>query len=353
MRLALTPPVTPMLAAAVSDLDAVGGDVSWEPKLDGFRCLVWRDGDEVELQGRSGTSLTRWFPELLGPLRHALPGRVVIDGELVVPVDGRLDFDALSARIHPAASRVAHLSETTPAHLVAFDVLALGDRSLLEQPWMQRRATLDQILGAVRSPVHLCPTSAAREDAATWFAVPVGGDLDGVVAKPLHGAYEPGGRGWSKVKHRHTIDLVVGGYRLHQDGEGIASLLLGLVDGAGTLHYVGATRALAARERRDLYSEMLPLVSAADEAHPWVGDPAGRTPGEPSRWSRGRSTAWVPIRPERVVECEVEGLIAGRLRSNAKVLRWRDDRDPASCRYDQLEALPTPGGGTAVIGWGA
>ncbi len=352
MGLPLVDPLVPMLAAAVRDLDAVPrADISWEPKLDGFRCLVWRDGDEIDLQGRSGTSLTRFFPELPGPLRRSLPGRVVLDTELVVPVDGRLDFDALSARLHPAASRVDHLAETTPAHLVAFDVLALGDRSQLERPWAQRRATLEQALGSAHLPLHLCPTSPARSDAEAWLSLPVGGDLDGVVAKATGDPYVPGGRGWWKVKHHHSVDLVVGGYRMHSDGHGIGSLLLGLVDHDGVLHHVGATRNLPAARRAAILDELAPLVIVEGGAHPWLGEPAGRAPGAPSRWTRGRTTAWVPVRPERVVECEVEGLLSGRLRSNAKLLRWRDDRDPATCGYDQLEALPSRRPATPTIAW--
>ncbi len=337
-----------MLAAPAADLAAAartaGTDITWEPKFDGFRCLVWRDGAALSLQSRTGKPLERYFPELVGPLRSLLPQRCILDGELLVRNNGRGDFDALSARIHPAASRIEHLAEATPASFVAFDVLALGDRSLLQHPWSERRATLEQCLGAPRPPLELCPSSPAQSDATRWLQEAGQGDLDGIVAKALDGIvakaldgiYEPGGRGWQKVKQKLSVDCVVGGFRIHRDGRGVASLLLGLFDDEGVLHHVGATGSLRAERRHELLAELQPLVLAPDAPHPWRGDPSGRAPGGSSRWSPPGGTPWLALHPDRVAEVTVDGILAGRFRHVATLLRWRDDRDAASCTYAQL-----------------
>jgi ATP-dependent DNA ligase len=331
------PPIEPMLAAAVPTIDDVAvHDVSWEPKFDGYRCLVWRDGDDLTLWSRSRKRLDRYFPELPGRLKATLPGRCVLDGELVVPLDGHLDFDALSQRIHPAASRIAKLAEATPAHLVVFDLLALGDRVLLDTAWAERRGVLEQVVGAPKAPLHLCPSSRDVIDATRWLDDIGSGDIDGVVAKPIDGRYLPGVRGWFKVKPHASIDAVVAGYRMHQDGAGVGSLLLGLYDDTGVLHYIGASTAFGANDRAAIGELLEPLAIRDDGTHPWLGDPVGRVPGTPSRWSGSRDTAWVPVRPELVVEIAAERFASHRLRHNAKVVRWRTDRDAASCSFDQI-----------------
>jgi ATP-dependent DNA ligase len=336
-----TPPIEPMLAAAVATLDDVPSDaVTWEPKLDGYRCLLWVEDGTASLWSRSGRTLERFFPELPGRLAAQLPSRCVLDGELVVPVDGRLDFDALSQRIHPAASRIAALAETMPAHLVVFDVLAVGDRAALARPWVERRALLESLVGAARAPLHLGQTSSDRQHAEAWLAAVGAGDVDGVVAKAVDGSYQPGVRGWWKVKPRHTLDAVVGGIRRHKDGRSIGSLLLGLHDERGSVHYVGASTALSRARRAEADERIEPLVLTPDAPHPWSDGSTARVPSGPSRWSGDRDPAWIPVQPQVVVEVSVERLLGGRLRHNASFVRWRDDRDATSCTFDQLPAPP-------------
>ena len=337
------PPVAPMLAKPVPDLPE--GRWSFEPKWDGFRTVVFRDGQEVELGSRNERPMTRYFPELVAAVRAQLPARCVVDAEIVVPDPSghRLDFDALLLRIHPAASRVALLASQTPARLVAFDLLALGEVDWTGQPFARRRAALEEALAEVGPPVHLTPATTDRALAADWLARFEGAGLDGLVAKLLDGVYEPDRRGWRKVKHARTADCVVGGYRLHKRGpELIGSLMLGLYTDAGELASVGVIGAFPMERRRELFAELQPLVTGF-EGHPWDwGAWAQANPGAArgnwgSRWNPGKTLSFVPLRPERVVEVRYDHLEGRRFRHTAQFVRWRPERDPRSCTYDQLE----------------
>lgn len=345
-RLAVRPPVAPMLAKLAREIPAGDGWV-FEPKWDGFRCIVFRDGEEMVMSSRRSRPFDRYFPELRGPLSDAMPDRAVVDGEIVVPdrASGGLDFDALSQRIHPAASRVAMLAETTPAAFVAFDLLAIDDRELLGVAFAERRRLLAERL-VPNERVHLTPASTDPDVARRWFTVFEGAGLDGVIAKPADGVYTPDRRSLVKVKHERTADCVVAGYRIHKDGEGVGSLLLGLYDDAGRLHHVGVTAAFTARRRAELLDELAPLTTGAIEGHPWrdwaddAAHASGRLPGGVSRWNAGKDPkdlSWVPLRIERVAEVTFGQLESGRFRHGSRFVRWRPDRDPASCRYDQLE----------------
>ena len=327
-----------MLARAAESLPVAGADEMWfEPKWDGFRAVVFRDGAEVEIGSRNERPLTRYFPELIGPLRARLPQRCVLDGELViVGPGGGLDFAALSARIHPAASRIARLAAETPARFVAFDILALGDRDLTGRPFSERRRTLDDVAAGFGPPVHLTPATTDRSLATAWFERFEGAGLDGVVAKPAAGTYERGRRAQFKIKHRHTADCVVAGYRMHRSGDGVGSLLLGLHDSREVLHYVGAASGFAARERAELAG--LLAKHRVDDAvtHPWTVEGAeGRLPGTPNRWRSGVD-AWVPLLGAPVAEVSYDAVLAGRFRHSARLLRWRPDREPGSCSYAQI-----------------
>jgi ATP-dependent DNA ligase len=352
MRLPVMPPVLPMLAKAVDGLPP--GDVSFEPKWDGFRCIVFRDGDEVELGSRNERPLTRYFPEILEPLRRSLPARCVLDGELVVARHGRLDFDALQQRIHPAASRVNRLAAETPASFVAFDVLALDDVDCMPLPFRERRRALEQLAVGFTAPVHCTPATTDRAVAAEWFERFEGAGLDGVMAKPLDQPYVPDKRTQFKVKHQRTADCVVAGFRMHKDGEGIGSLLLGIFDERGHLNHVGVATSFTAARRRQLVGEIAPIRMEGIAGHPWAawasqglepapGDlaPGGAMPGAPSRWNAKKDLSWTPLRTEWVAEVAYEGLIGHRFRHSARLVRWRPDRTPASCTYDQLDT-PAP-----------
>ena len=343
------PPVQPMLAKAVKgipDPEAHGG-LSFEPKWDGFRCLVFRDGDEVELASRNTKSLTRYFPEVVRALKASLPARCVVDGELFVAVGERLEFEVLAERIHPADSRVTMLSESTPASYVAFDLLALGDESLLDQPFSQRRARLAEALAGVVPPVHLTRTTTDPDEAQSWFERFEGAGLDGVVAKPQQAPYSPNGRTMLKIKHARTADCVVAGYRWHKTSTPeqplLGSLLLGLYDGQGRLAHVGVSASFTAKRRAELIEELEPLLLHESDEHPWsewadwaIANP-GRVPGTQSRWSAGKDLSFVPLRPELVVEVGYDHMEGSRFRHTAQFKRWRTDRDPESCGYDQLE----------------
>jgi ATP-dependent DNA ligase len=342
--LPVRPPVDPMLAKLTRELPR--GDLLYEPKWDGFRCLVFRDGDELFLQSRNGKPLDRYFPELQRPLREQLPDRCVMDGELVVPRDGKLDFDALSERIHPADSRVVQLAATTPARFVAFDLLALGDDDLTDRALVDRRPALEEALREVAPPVHLSPVTRDAATAADWFARFEGAGLDGVIAKPLGERYAPGKRTLLKVKHQRTADVVVGGFRWHKDGEGVGSLLLGLFDDEGRLRHIGVASSFSAKRRAELIDELGSHRPGEDGPleHPWIEhatDGATASPRAPSRWNSGKDTSWEPLRLGLVAEVAYEQLTGDRLRHGARFLRWRPDRDPSSCRYDQLDE-PTP-----------
>jgi ATP-dependent DNA ligase len=341
-----------MLAKLVRELPEQPG-MLYEPKWDGFRCIVFRDGDDVELGSRNEKPLTRYFPELLEPIRQQLPEQCVLDGEIVLVTDDGLDFDALSNRIHPAASRVTMLAETTPASFVAFDVLAVGDRDLRSAPFAERRRELERILKNAKPPIHLTPTTEDPVVAADWFARFEGAGLDGVIAKPGEVAYLPGKRAMLKVKHQRTADCVVAGFRWHKEGGIVGSLLLGLFDDKGTLHHVGITSSFTAARRRELVDEMAPYRDDAATNHPWIrdGGPASRVPGGISRWSAGKDLSWEPLRPEQVVEVAYDHLQEARFRHATTFQRWRPDRSPDSCTYDQLDT-PVPAELSEVFGAG-
>jgi len=342
MRLPVMPPVSPMLAKSVKEIPE--GALSFEPKWDGFRSIIFRDGDEVEIGSRNEKPMTRYFPELVEAFRANLPPRCVIDGEIVlVDVSGnRLDFEALQQRIHPAASRVKMLSETTPARFVAFDLLALGDTDYMKQPFADRRAALVDALSAAVPPVHITAATTDHSLAQRWFHQFEGAGLDGVVAKPLSGRYEPDKRTMFKIKHERTADCVVAGYRVHKDGpDRIGSLLLGLYNDQGELASVGVIGAFSMTRRKELFDELQPLVTTFDD-HPWAWarqEEGARTPrnSEGSRWSVGKDLSFTPLQPERVVEVRYEHMEGVRFRHTAQFVRWRPDRDPSSCTYEQLD----------------
>ena len=337
-----------MLAKLTREMPPSGA-VSYEPKWDGFRCIVFRDGDDLDLQSRNQKPLLRYFPELREPLLEQLPDRVVLDGELVVANEQGLDFDALQLRQHPAESRVKKLALEIPASYVAFDLLALGDESLLDTPFEDRRAALERVFATARPPIYLTPTTRDRDVASDWFSRFEGAGFDGVVAKPLADGYRPGKRTMLKVKHERTCDCVVAGFRVHKDGNGVGSFLLGLYDDEGTLHHVGVASAMAAKLRTELAAEVEELRADALVDHPWkdwaqaVSEAAAsgqRMPGGPSRWNATKDLSWEPVRIERVCEVEFEGMMNGRFRHNARFRRWRPDKDPAECTYAQLETVP-------------
>jgi ATP-dependent DNA ligase len=331
-----------MLAKPVDGIPS--GDYVFEPKWDGFRTIVFRDGDEVEFGSRNERPLTRYFPELVEAAAAILPDRCVLDGEIVIPdaAGQRLDFEALLQRIHPAASRVNLLAEQTPAEFVVFDVLALGDTDYMERPFAERRAVLADALATVGPPFRLTPATQDRELAGQWFSQFEGAGLDGIVAKPLDGSYEPDKRVMFKVKHERTADCVVAGYRVHKSGpDAIGSLLLGLYNDTGNLASVGVIGAFPLETRRELFTELQPLVTGF-EGHPWNWarpEPGVRNPrgAEHSRWNAKKDLSFVPLRPERVVEVRYDHMEGTRFRHTAQFVRWRPDRDPASCGFAQLE----------------
>ena len=333
------PPVLPMLAKPVKDIP-VGQH--YEPKWDGFRCIVFRDGDEVEIGSRNEKPMTRYFPEVVAAVLEHLPERCVLDGEIVVAVGDRLEFEVLQQRIHPAVSRITKLSLETPARFVAFDLLALGDVDYTGEPFAVRRAALEEALADVGAPVHLTPATRDPALAQDWFSQFEGAGLDGVVAKPLAGTYQPDKRTMFKIKHQRTADCVVAGYRVHKSGpDSIGSLLLGLYDDEGTLASVGVIGAFPAARRRELFAELQPLVTTFDD-HPWAWakqEEGTRTPrnSEGSRWNNGKDLSFTPLSPELVVEVRYEHMEGTRFRHTAQFNRWRPDRDPRSCTYEQLE----------------
>lgn len=335
------PPVKPMLAKSVTRIPP---GMQYEAKWDGFRAIVFRDGAEVELGSRTGKSLNRYFPELVAALAERLPERCVVDGEIVIAREGRLDFDALGERIHPAASRVRTLAERTPASFVAFDLLALADESLVDLPLTDRRALLTRALAGVTAPVHLAPATTDVEVAQRWFEQYEGAGLDGVIAKPLTLRYRQDERAMFKIKHERTADVVVAGYRFHKSGPVVGSLLLGLYDDRGTLQHVGVCAAFATKRRAELVEELEPLRLTDVQGHPWAAwsdetaHDTARLPGAPSRWSGRKDLSWVPVRPERVAEVAYDHMENGaRFRHTARFRRWRPDRTPESCTYAQLE----------------
>jgi ATP-dependent DNA ligase len=350
MRLPFPPPIAPMLSTSADALPAGDGWL-FEPKWDGFRTLVFRDGAEILLQSRDEKPMNRYFPELVDPLARALPERCVVDGEIVIVGPHGLDFEALLLRIHPAASRVKLLAAQSPASFVTWDLLALGDEDLRAVPLEARRARLEQVLAGATAPVHLSPATRDRALAQDWFQRFEGAGLDGVMAKRLDAPYRAGERTMIKVKHQRTADCVVAGFRWHKQGPGtmVGSLLLGLYDDAGTLHHVGVTAAFTQAIRRQLVAELAPLREHARDHHPWrdwaeeqedANAASQRMPGATSRWNRGKDLSWVPLRPERVCEVAYDHMQGTRFRHAAQFVRWRPDKRPEDCRYDQLEVTP-------------
>lgn len=341
MDLPVMPPVAPMLAKSARDLPEAPGLV-YEPKWDGFRCIVFRDGPEVELGSRNERPLTRYFPELVEALRAALPERCVLDGEIVIAGQDGLDFDALLQRIHPAESRVRLLARQTPAAYVAFDLLANGRTDWRRRGFAERRQELLSLLGTPGSSVHVTPATTDPVVARDWFERFEGAGLDGVVAKRPDLPYRENERVMVKVKHERTADCVVAGFRWHKAGGVVGSLLLGLFDSVGTLHHVGVTASFTMARRRELVEELAPYRIADVAGHPWAAwggsDRSGRRPDSPSRWNVGRELSWEPLRPELVCEVAYDHLQGPRFRHGTTFRRWRPDRDPSSCRYSQLAA---------------
>ena len=347
MDLPLNPPVLPMLAKRVGELPP-GDDWIFEPKWDGFRALIFRDRDEVFIQSRDEKPLLRYFPELREPLMAQLPPRCVLDGEVVIARNDTLDFEALQLRLHPAASRIEKLARELPASVVFFDALCLGDALLLETPFAERRARLEYAVTA-RAPLHLTPATRNRNIAADWFTRFEGAGLDGVIAKAAGGPYEPNKRAMLKVKHERECDCVVAGFRWHKGGEGVAigSLLLGLHDEAGHLEHVGVCASFTAAKRRELLEFLAPFRENSLAGHPWkawaaadVETEGHRRPGVGSRWSAGKDLSWQPLRPELVAEVSYDHMQGTRFRHTAHFRRWRPDKKPRDCTFDQLDVVP-------------
>jgi len=350
MQLPVNPPLLPMLAKRVGEIPEGDGWL-FEPKWDGFRALVFRDGDDIFIQSRDEKSLNRYFPELIEPLKAQLPPRCVLDGELVVARDNGLDFEALQLRIHPAASRVATLSKEIPASVVFFDLICEGDRDLRSTPFRERRDRLEALLSKATSPIHLTPATPTRSIAADWFQRFEGAGLDGVMAKPVTGSYEPNKRSMLKVKHERECDCVVAGFRWHKRGEksSVGSLLLGLFDDEGALQHVGVSASFTDKKRRELVEFLAPYRESALDNHPWKhwaemaseAEAAGRrVPGAQSRWSQGKDLTWEPLRPDLVVEVAYDHMQGSRFRHTAQFRRWRTDKKPSDCTYAQLEVVP-------------
>jgi ATP-dependent DNA ligase len=350
VQLPVNPPVLPMLAKRVDALPA-GDTWIFEPKWDGFRALIFRDGSEIVIQSRDEKPLNRYFPEVEKTLLEQLPARCVLDGEIVIARGGALDFDALQLRLHPAASRVKLLSGQIPASVVFFDLLAEGDRDLRGEPFQVRRERLEKILAHTAPPIHLTPATRDRAVAADWFRRFEGAGLDGVVAKPTGGAYEPNKRVMLKVKHERDCDCVVAGFRWHKKGERaeVGSLLLGLYDDAGALQHVGVCASFTDEKRKELVSFLAPYRVDALVNHPWrnwaeavqaEGEAGHRMPGGKSRWSQGKDLSWEPLRPELVGEVAYEHMQGTRFRHMAHLRRWRTDKKPTDCTYEQLEVVP-------------
>jgi ATP-dependent DNA ligase len=349
VKLPVNPPVLPMLAKRVDQLPP-GEDWVFEPKWDGFRALVFRDGEEILIQSRDEKPLNRYFPDLIDPLRFALPSRCVLDGEIVIVRDNGLDFDALQLRLHPAASRVDLLARQTPSSFVFFDLLCLGDRDLRGEPFERRRQELESLLRSALPPIHLTPATGNRTLAEDWFRRFEGAGLDGVMAKPVSGIYAPNKRVMLKVKHERDCDCVVAGFRWYKKGDGlIGSLLLGLYDEGGSLQHVGVCASFSAEKRRELAEFLKPYRKDALASHPWknwaehgieTGDTPSRMPGGQSRWSQGKDLSWEPVRPELVVEVAYEHMQGSRFRHMAQFRRWRTDKKPTDCTYAQLEVVP-------------
>jgi ATP-dependent DNA ligase len=332
MDLPVMPPVAPMLAKSVPEIPT--GGFLYEPKWDGFRSVIFRDGDEVEIGSRNEKAMTRYFPDVVEAVKAALPTKCVVDGEIVVPQDGRLDFESLQQRIHPAASRVNKLAAETPAHFIGFDLLAVGKKSLMDLPFSARRAELEKAISTT-SLVHLTPATDDETIAQQWFTQFEGAGLDGVVAKPVDISYSPDKRVMFKIKHARTADCVLAGFRWHKSGPIVGSLVLGLYDG-DQLRHVGVAASFPMKRRAELVEELAPLRESADVEHPWAGNEYGPG-GVPNRWNAGKDMTFEPLRPERVIEVAYDQMEGMRFRHTAQFRRWRDDRTPRSCTFAQLE----------------
>jgi ATP-dependent DNA ligase len=349
MQLPVNPPILPMLAKRIDELPP--GDIwIFEPKWDGFRALIFRDGDEILIQSRDEKPLNRYFPELLAPLQSELPLRCVLDGEIVIAKAGALDFDALQLRLHPAESRVRLLSKQIPASVVFFDLLCEGERDLRALPFQKRRRELESLLESAGPPIHLTPATRDADLAADWFRRFEGAGLDGVIAKPASGTYEANKRVMLKVKHERECDCVVAGFRWHKKGDrtAVGSLLLGLFDASGSLQHVGVCASFTDRKRRELVEFLAPYRESALAAHPWrewaegavAAESGRRMPGGQSRWSQGKDLSWEPLQPVLVVEVAYDHMQGDRFRHTAQFRRWRTDKKPGDCTYAQLEVVP-------------
>ncbi|ETK32452.1 ATP-dependent DNA ligase [Microbispora corallina] len=345
LDLPVVPPVAPMLAKAVKAMPRQDGSLYYEPKWDGFRCIVFRDGDEVYLGSRNERPFTRYFPELVEAVKAELPPKCVVDGEIVLIRGQSLDFDALQQRIHPAASRVRMLAETTPASFVAFDLLAIGDEDLMEAPFSARRARLEEVMAGAGRSVRLTPITRDEGRAGEWFDMFEGAGLDGIVVKPGDLPYTPDKRVMFKVKHERTADCVVAGYREHKTGPIVGSLLLGLYSPDGRLHHVGVAASFPMKRREELVEELAPYRLENLGDHPWGhwaevaggGAQGQRLPGAVSRWNAKKDLSFIPLRPELVIEVAYDHMEGDRFRHTAQFRRWRPDREPSSCTYEQLE----------------
>ena len=348
VSLPLTPPILPMLAKRVDQIPSDADEWSFEPKWDGFRAVIFRNGEDLLIQSRDGKPLDRYFPELREPLFQQLPQRCVLDGEIVIARANGLDFDALTLRIHPAASRVKTLAAQLPASVIFFDLLQLDDRDLRDKPFSVRRAELEQVLKNAHAPLHLTPATRDRATAEDWFTRFEGAGLDGVIAKAIAGPYTPDKRTMLKIKHERDCDCVVAGFRWRKGGEGTAvgSLLLGLYDATGGLQHVGVCASFTAAKRKELVELLAPYRKDALRDHPWKdwqseeAQAGGRLPGGQSRWSAGKDLSWEPLRIELVVEVAYEHMQGTRFRHLAHFRRWRPDKPPKECTYEQLEVVP-------------
>ena len=350
MNLVVNPPVLPMLAKKVSELPPGEGWI-FEPKWDGFRTLIFRDGDEIFIQSRDEKPLNRYFPELIDPLKAQLPKKCVLDGEIVIAIGQGLEFDTLQMRLHPAESRVKKLSLEIPASVVFFDLLCEGDKSLCDTPFAKRRARLEALLKNAQAPIHITPATRDKDTAADWFRRFEGAGLDGVIAKPEDGTYQPNKRVMLKIKHEREADCVVAGFRWHKKGEKtlVGSLLLGLYDADGNLSHVGVCASFTNEKRLELVKFLAPYRKNALDGHPWrdwaeaqpnADGEMHRRPGAQSRWSAGKDLSWEPLRPELVVQVAYDHMQGDRFRHTAQFRRWRSDKRPRDCTYDQLEVVP-------------
>jgi ATP-dependent DNA ligase len=350
MQLSVSPPILPMLANRVGELPQGAGWI-FEPKWDGFRTLIFRDGDELLIQSRDEKPLERYFPELIEPLKAQLPERCVLDGEIVIALGDALDFEALQLRLHPAASRVKLLAKETPASVVFFDILCVDSDDLRATAFEKRRATLESLLARAAAPLHLTPATRDRAVAEDWFRRFEGAGLDGVIAKPEAGVYEPNKRVMLKVKHERDCDCVVAGFRWHKNAHGtaIGSLLLGLYDDAGALEHVGVCASFTTAKRRELVDFLAPYREGALDNHPWrawaesrpnESEAVHRRPGTQSRWSQGKDLSWEPLRPELVAQVAYDHMQGSRFRHTAQFRRWRQDKRPTDCTFAQLEVVP-------------